>query len=161
MLYSYFTQKCIFMYILEAKNPCFVTKNCSKSSCICVFISSKKPHNWFYKNLHNSRMVGGRKLPYPSLNHIFNALSIGVQYTLSFQWSNFGLKCLLQWKHFENDEKSFLFHLKSSYRSQDIWFFVLTCRSCGWNGLVRNIIYVVTTWLTNNYNTHTAHHLAK
>ena len=30
-------------------------------------------------------MVGRRKLPDPSLNHIFNALSIGVQYTLSFE----------------------------------------------------------------------------
>ena len=39
-------------------------------------------------------MVGRRKLPDPSLNCIFNALSIGVQYMLSFQWSNFGLKCL-------------------------------------------------------------------
>ena len=42
-------------------------------------------------------MVGRRKLPDPSLNHIFNALSIGVQYTLSFQLTNFGLKCLIQW----------------------------------------------------------------
>ena len=39
-------------------------------------------------------MVGRRKLPDPSLNHIFNALSIGVQYTLSFQLTNFSLKCL-------------------------------------------------------------------
>ena len=39
-------------------------------------------------------MVGRRKLPDPSLNHIFNALSIGVQYTLSFELTNFGLKCL-------------------------------------------------------------------
>ena len=92
MLYSHFTQNCIFLYFLEAKNPCFVTKNCSKSSYICVFILSKKQHNWFYKNLHNSGMVGRRKLPDPSLN--FNALSIGVQYTLSFEWTNFGLKCL-------------------------------------------------------------------
>ena len=39
-------------------------------------------------------MVGRIKLRDPSLNCIFNALSIGVQYTLSFQWTNFGLKCL-------------------------------------------------------------------
>ena len=39
-------------------------------------------------------MVGRRKLSDPSLNHIFNALSIGVQFTLSFQLTNFGLKCL-------------------------------------------------------------------
>ena len=40
-------------------------------------------------------MVGRRKLPNPSLNRIFNALSIGVQYTLSFQLTNFGMKCLV------------------------------------------------------------------
>ena len=95
MLCSHFTQNCILLYFLEAKNPYFVTKNCWKSSYICVFILSKKRRNWFHKNLHNSGMVGRRKLPDPSLNHIFNALSIGVQYTLSFQWTNFGLKCLL------------------------------------------------------------------
>ena len=82
-------------HFLEAKNPCFVTKNCWKSSYICVFILSKKGHYWFHKNLHNSGMVSRRKLPDSSLNHIFNALSIGVQYTLSFQLTNFGLKCLI------------------------------------------------------------------
>ena len=70
ILYSYFTQNCIFLYLLEAKNPCFVTKNCSKSSYICVFVLSKKQHNWFYKNLHNSRMVGRRELLDPSQNRI-------------------------------------------------------------------------------------------
>ena len=39
-------------------------------------------------------MVGRRKLPDPSLNRILNVLSIGVQYTLFFQWTNFGRKCL-------------------------------------------------------------------
>ena len=91
ILCSHFTQNCIFLYFFEAKNPYFVTKNCWKSSYICVFILSKKRPNWF----QNSGMVRCRKLPDPSLNHIFNALSIGVQYTLSFQWTNFGLKCLL------------------------------------------------------------------
>ena len=40
-------------------------------------------------------MFGRRKLRDTLLNHIFNALSIGVQYTLSFQLTNFGLKCLI------------------------------------------------------------------
>ena len=78
MLCSHFTQNYILLYFLEAKNPYFVTKNCWKSSYICVFILSKKRRNWFHKNLHNSGMVGPRKLPDPSSNHIFNALSIGV-----------------------------------------------------------------------------------
>ena len=89
-----FTQNCILLHFLEAKNPYFVTKNCFKSSYICVFILSKKRRNWFHKNLHNLGIVGRRKLSDPSLNRIFNALSIGVQYTLSFRWTNFGLKCL-------------------------------------------------------------------
>ena len=48
MLYSHFTVKksVFFMYFLEAKNSCFVTKNCSESSNIYVFILSKKQHNW-------------------------------------------------------------------------------------------------------------------
>ena len=75
MLYSRFTQNCIFLYFLEAKNPYFVTKNCWKSSYICVFILSKKRRNWFHKNLHNSGMVRRRKLPNPSLNRIFNAVT--------------------------------------------------------------------------------------
>ena len=96
MLCSHFSKNCILLYFLEAKNPYFVKKNCWKSSYICVFILSKKRCNWFHKNLHNSGMVGRRKLPDPSLNRIFNALSIGAQYTLLFQWTNFGLKCLIE-----------------------------------------------------------------
>ena len=95
MLCSHFTQYCIFFYILEAKNPCFVTKSCWKSSYICVFILLKRRRNWFHKNLHNSGMVCRRKLPNPSLNHILNDISIGVQYMLSFQLTKFGLKCLV------------------------------------------------------------------
>ena len=95
MLYSHFTENCIFLYFLEAKNPCLLTKNCWKSSYNCVFIFTKKRHNWFYKNLHNSGIVGRRKLPDPSLNCILNALSIRIKYTLPLQWTNFSLKCLL------------------------------------------------------------------
>ena len=88
MLCSHFTQNCILLYFLEAKNPYFGTKNCWKSSYIRVFIFSKKRRNWLHKNLHNTGMVSRRKLPDPLLNRIFNALSIGVQYTLSFQWTS-------------------------------------------------------------------------
>ena len=103
MLCSHFTQNCIFLYFLEAKNPCFVTKNCSKSSYICVFILSKKQHNWFYTNLHNIGMVGCRKLPNPSLNCIFNALSIGINIRSHFNelilaWSAYSLAGFQIWK---------------------------------------------------------------
>ena len=40
-------------------------------------------------------MAGRIKLPDPSLNHMFNALSIGLQYTVSFQLTHFSLKCLM------------------------------------------------------------------
>ena len=56
MLCSHFTQDCSFLYFLEAKNACFLTKNCWKYSYICVFIFSKKRRNSFHKNLHNSGM---------------------------------------------------------------------------------------------------------
>ena len=54
MLYSCSTQNCISLYFLEAKNSRFLTKKCSKSSHICVFILSKKQRNWFWKKFHNS-----------------------------------------------------------------------------------------------------------
>ena len=44
---------------------------------------------------------------------------------------------LLQWKAFKNDEKCFLFHLKSFFHSQDIQIFILTLSSCRRNGLIR------------------------
>ena len=67
MLCSHFTQYCILLYLLEAKSPYFVTKNCWKFSYICVFILSIKRR----KNPPNSGMVGRRKLPDPSLNRNF------------------------------------------------------------------------------------------
>ena len=42
-------------------------------------------------------------------------------------------------KRLKNNEKCFLFQLKSSFRSQDIQMFVLTFWSCGKNGLIRKI----------------------
>ena len=71
-------------------------KNCWKSFYICAFVFSKKQSIWFHKYRHNSRIVGHIKLPEISLNRIFNALLIGVQYTLSFQWTNLCLKCLFK-----------------------------------------------------------------
>ena len=45
MLCSHFTQNCVFLYFLETKNACFVTKNFRKSSDIYVFILPKKSCN--------------------------------------------------------------------------------------------------------------------
>ena len=84
------------LYFLEAKNPCFPMKNCWKYSYICVFILSRKRRNWFHKNLHNSVMVGRRKLPDLLLYRMLYQLVYNIQYTLLFQWTNFGLKCLMK-----------------------------------------------------------------
>ena len=46
---------------------------------------------------------------------------------------------LLEWKPFKNNEKCFLFHLKGSFRSQDIYLFVTTFWSCRKNGLIRKV----------------------
>ena len=88
---------------------------------ICVFIFSKRRRNWFYENLYNSGLVGRRKLLDPSLNRIFNALSIGVQYMLSFQLTDFDLKYLLQshlfsaFSSFQTSNVSFAFHVLSPF----------------------------------------------
>ena len=49
---------------------------------------------------------------------------------------------LLQWKHFKNDGKWFLFHLKSSSRSLDIKIFVLKFWPCRKNVLIRKIKFI-------------------
>ena len=57
----------------------FCVEKLLKILYLCIYFV-QKGRNWFHKNLYNPRMVGHRKLPDPSLNHNFNALSIGVQY---------------------------------------------------------------------------------
>ena len=47
---------------------------------------------------------------------------------------------LLHWKTFKNHDKCFLFHLKISFRFQDIKVFVMTFWSCRKNGLIWKII---------------------
>ena len=62
-------------------------------------------------------------------------------------------------------KKLFLFHLKSSFRSQDFQIFVLTLWSCRRNGLMKHgekdqvifKIYDVPIWLTSDCNTHNWH----
>ena len=61
-------------------------------------------------------------------------------------------------------KNAFLFHLKSSFCSQDTQVFVLTFWACRKNSLIRKIrldfeIYDITAWLTMNYNTHIAQYV--
>ena len=98
MLCGHFTQNCIFFTFWRLKILVLWQKIAEN---LLIFVCLFFPKNGaidFTKNLHNSRMVGRRKLPDPLLNHIFNALSIGVQYTVSFESTNFGLNCLLSRK---------------------------------------------------------------
>ena len=56
------------------------------------------------------------------------------------------LVLLLQRKPFKKDEKCFLFHIKSFFRSQDIQIFVLTFWSFRKNGLIRKIRLISRLW---------------
>ena len=56
---------------------------------------SKKQQNWFFKNFHNSGMIGSKTLGNSSLNCTFNILSIYLQYTLALELRGFGMKCLV------------------------------------------------------------------
>ena len=73
------------------------------------------------------------------------------------------LFCLLPWKPFKNDGKCFLFHLKSSFCSQDIWICVFFdhVEKTAWLG---RSVQFQNLWrhnLINNYNTHIAQYLTK
>ena len=86
MLYSGFTQSCIYLYFLEAKNPCFVKKIIKNLLILVYLFCPKKSTSDFTKTfITNSGIFGRRKLSDPSLNRIFKTLSIGAQYALSFQ----------------------------------------------------------------------------
>ena len=65
MLCSHFTQNCIFLYFLEAKNPCFITKNCWKSSYICVFILPKNGSIDFIKTFITQEWLVVESYPIP------------------------------------------------------------------------------------------------
>ena len=83
---------------LEAKNSCFVTKNCLKSSYIFVFILSKNSTIDSRKTSLNHEWLVVESWPTPCWITFFcNALSTGVKCLLSFQWNNFDL-CLLSEK---------------------------------------------------------------
>ena len=57
---------------------------------------------------------------------------------------------LLQRKLFKNDEKCFIFHVKSSFCSQDIHIFVLTLWLCRRNSLIR-MMRLISNFLTSQH----------
>ena len=77
------------------------------------------------------------------------------------QVTSYGLRVQTHWLRVQIHElRVFLFHLKSSFRSQDIWVFALTFWSCIEKTWLKTLInfkfYDVTAWLTSNCNTHIA-----
>ena len=85
-IYNHCIQNCKFWLYGDCRNFCFLKKILPKSY---VFFCPKTSH------FHNPSMIGFRKLCDSSMNNIFNVLSIGLQYTLSFKWTDVGLKCLI------------------------------------------------------------------
>ena len=81
-------QPCIrnstFGYFLEIADCSFLKKNIFKI-ILYLFI-------FIQKQVTSITIVRRRKLPDLSLNNICSVLSIGLQYTLSFKWPDFGLK---------------------------------------------------------------------
>ena len=67
----------------------FLNKIFLKSSDICGFFYPRT------SNFCKSDLLGSRMLPYSLINNIFDVLLIRQQYTLSFIWPNFRLKCLV------------------------------------------------------------------
>ena len=80
-IYSHCIQNSTFWYFLEVVET---------FAFIFIFLFYLKTDNF-----NNSEIADCRKLPNPSMNKIFNVLSIGLQYSLSYKWSDFGLKCLV------------------------------------------------------------------
>ena len=69
----------------------------------------------------------------------FFKIKIKLYYSQTLTFQKKKLIYLLQWKPFKNNQKCFLFHLKSSPRFQDIYIFVLTFWPCRKNGLIRKM----------------------
>ena len=65
-------------------------------------------------------------------------------------------------KPFENDEKLILFHVKSCFRSQDIYSFPgYVDKRLYKNAMVNLKIYNITDWTTSNCNKHFTQYLKK
>ena len=79
----------LFFWILsgDCGNCCFLKKFIFK---IILYLFIFYPKTSIF---HKSGMVRCRKLPDLSLNNIFSALAIGLQYTLSFKWSDSVVPC--------------------------------------------------------------------
>ena len=93
MLCSHFTQNCIFCTFWRLKILVLWRKIVENLLIFVYLFCPKNGTTDFTKTFITQEWLVAESCPTPRLNRIFNALWIGVQYTLSFQWTNFGLKC--------------------------------------------------------------------
>ena len=91
------------------------------------------------KVLHNTKITSsfGAQIWHLVVDQVNNILIF--EFRVGLLPSKKTLFYLLQWQPFKNDEKCFLFHLKSSSHSQDIYMFVLTFWACRKHGLIRKM----------------------
>ena len=92
--------------------PYFKTENLERSRAR-VFLTTKLPRKYYpintiYKQHQRLNIV-------PKQNRALNIQATQHLKAHCKAWDNFD-----NWKHFKNDEKCFLLHLKSSFCSQDI-----------------------------------------
>ena len=89
-IYNHCIQNCTFWYFMEIVETFVLWREniFQVFSYLCFFYPKTS-------NLRNPRMFGRIKLCNSSMNNIFNVLYIGTQYTLSFKWTNFSLKCIV------------------------------------------------------------------
>ena len=101
MLCSHFTQNCILLYFLEAKNPYFVTKNCWKSFYICVFILSKNGAIDFTKTFITQERLVVECCPTPRWIAFFMLyrLVYNIRSTKEIFLFNFLVSSILQWRN--------------------------------------------------------------
>ena len=88
--------------------------------------------------LNKSNFYSSQTIIFQRTSSVFNNSDEG-RLIVGVSPSKKNLCYLLQWKPFKIDSKCFLLHFKSSFRSQDIWIFVLAFCSCGKNGSTRNV----------------------
>ena len=76
----------------------------------------------------------------------------------------FCVACFIENSFKKGEERFLTLYLKSSFRSPDIYVFIMTfwsCRKTAWSEGSVLWIHDIITWLTNNCNTHIARRLTK
>ena len=114
MLYSYFTQNLIFVYFLEAKNPCFVTKIvqnllifvylfCPKNSTT-DFTNTFITHEWLIVESFSTHRCIAFLMLYRlvyNMRSYFNELILAWSSYLKTSWKHFNMNSINWWYVFK------------------------------------------------------------